>query len=98
MGGRLVMVQFEDPRHEQLALADAADRLGVAPDALDAEYGVVKVADEPDHALWVVRTDEDVARRIAEGSQTTAPESDDSNGATAQVFSDPVIEPFGPPE
>jgi hypothetical protein len=45
----------------------------------------------------VIRADEDVARKISQASQA-ASDSNDSSEAGAQVFSDPVIEPFGPPE
>jgi hypothetical protein len=97
MSGRQVMVQFEDARGALPGLVDAAEKLGVEPEDLDAEYGVVKVADDPDRTIWVVRADEDVARTISQGP-ATSPGSTGSGDTGAQVFSDPVIEAFGPPQ
>lgn len=61
----------------------AAERLGVDPSQIDAEYGVVSV--DPDLHLYAVLVDEVVASTAAERPGVAGP------------FSNPRIEPFGPP-
>ena len=66
------------------SLDAAAARLGVAPEDLDAEYGVVPI--DPEHHLYSVMAEE---RAIA---------GTGARPGTEGPFSNPRIEPFGPPE
>ena len=63
------------------SLADSASVLGVAVADLDSVFGVVTI--NPDRQLYSVRVD---ARKLPEGG-------DPEDGP----FSDPRIEPMGPP-
>ena len=80
MAGVLMTVELAP---EAASLADAAARLGLAPDDLDAEYGVVPV--DPDNQLYSVLVDE-AAGEAARGRE-----------GVRGPFSNPRIEPFGPP-
>jgi hypothetical protein len=64
-------------------LTAAAQRLGVATESLDATYGVVPI--DPDQHLYSVLVDE-----LAMGSAASRP-------GVSGPFSNPRIEPFGPP-
>ena len=64
-------------------LASVHQRLAVGADQIDKEFGVVAIS--PDEGLYVVLVDADVADRL-EGC-------DDVVG----TFSNPRIEPLGPP-
>jgi hypothetical protein len=70
------------------SLAEAATALGLEPEALDPEFGVI--ATDPADNLYVVR----VSAEDAERSNVAGATGDGSEG----VFSDPRIAPFGPPE
>jgi hypothetical protein len=63
------------------SLAEAAQLLGVAEAALDHTFGVVAV--DPRHGVYTVLVDDKVASTIAAGP--------------AGPFSNPRIEPYGPP-
>jgi hypothetical protein len=77
-----VMMTVElDP--EEATVAKAAERLGVEPDRIDAEFGVVSI--DPEQNLYTVLVDEQVAAGAAGRPGVEGP------------FSNPRIEPFGPP-
>jgi hypothetical protein len=65
------------------SLDEVARRLEVRPAQLDADFGVVLI--DPDRHLYTVRGDEDAAAAAAERDGVEGP------------FSNPRIEPFGPP-
>jgi hypothetical protein len=65
-----------------VSLEEAAKRLGVAPEQLDAEFGLVPV--DPDNNLYSVMVDERAAERAGRRAGAEGP------------FSNPRIEPFGP--
>jgi hypothetical protein len=61
----------------------AAQRLGVPREKLDAEFGVVNI--DPQRHLYAVLLDEDVAAGVSATEGVAGP------------YSNPPIEPFGPP-
>ena len=67
-------------------LDEVVDRYGLDPDDIDAEFGVVEI--DPDARLYTILVNPDVAARIqpGDGWETEGP------------YSNPRIEPFGPPE
>lgn len=68
-------------------LAAAARKLGVAASKLDSGYGVVPV--DLAAGLYAVKLDKSEAKNAAERLGEGGPEG---------IYSDPKIEPFGPPE
>ncbi|MBX6381987.1 MAG: hypothetical protein IRZ07_03285 [Microbispora sp.] len=58
--------------------------LGLAADEVDAAYGLVPV--DPGRNLYVLRVTEDAGRRVGAAG--------DADGGP---YSDPPIEPYGPP-
>jgi hypothetical protein len=61
----------------------ARSKLGLTGEELDAAYGVVPI--DPDHDLYAVMVEEDAASRAS------------AEGLAGGPFSNPTIEPFGPP-
>ncbi|MEN3539210.1 hypothetical protein AAH991_29135 [Microbispora sp. ZYX-F-249] len=72
-------------------LEAAMRRLGLTEDEVDTAYGLVPV--DPDRNLYVLRVTEDAGRRV--GGQGTG--GADSGRADGGPYSDPPIEPYGPP-
>lgn len=66
------------------SLHAAAERLGVAPGDLDPDFGVIPI--DPEQHLYSVMVEERASAAAAERPGTAGP------------FSNPKIEPFGPPE
>ena len=83
-----LMFQFHEPRGIP-TLDDVCQRFGFTRSEVDPEFGVIAV--DPDAHLFVVRVDERAQQRVS-GAEATDP-----SGETG-TFSDPKIEPFGPPE
>lgn len=81
-----VLFSFRLPKGTPPTVAVVCLRLGFTPDEVDEAYGVVLIDDEDD--TYVVRVDERAAARV--DAKWRSP----SDGS----FSDPRIEPFGPPE
>jgi hypothetical protein len=67
------------------ATLDAAmKKLGLSEQDVDSGYGLVPI--DPDHGLYGLRVTEEAARRAGGDEDAAGP------------FSDPRIEPFGPPQ
>jgi hypothetical protein len=64
-------------------VAAAAERLGIAPEQIDDDFGVVSI--DPDQNLYTVLVDERAAAGAGGRPGVEGP------------FSNPRIEPFGPP-
>ena len=78
-----VMVTLRlDP--EQASLPEVRRLLGLAADEVDPAFGVVNIS--PAEHLYTILVDEAAAARIANADPVEG------------VFSNPRIEPFGPPE
>ena len=77
-----VMMTVELPG-DAATLGEAAKRLGLAQEALDPEYGIVPV--DPDNGLYSVLVEESISRHAKGRDGVGGP------------FSNPRIEPFGPP-
>ncbi|GII85020.1 hypothetical protein Ssi03_30100 [Sphaerisporangium siamense] len=65
----------------EATLEQAVHRLGLSEDEVDTGYGLVPL--DPDQGLYALRVTESAGHRVAP----------DAGGP----FSDPPIEPFGPP-
>jgi hypothetical protein len=77
-----VMVTVKlDPEHA--SVESARDLLGIDDDAIDRDFGVIAVSPEED--LYTVLVDAGVAEGMQGGEGVAGP------------FSNPRIEPFGPP-
>ena len=61
-----------------------AERLGLRPEEIDAEFGVVPI--DPENHLYTVLVDEQASARVAAQPGVEGP------------FANPRIEPFGPPQ
>ncbi len=70
----------------QPALSDVVERYGLQPDDIDPEFGVVEI--DPEDHLYVILVTAEAAARIEPGD----------GWDTAGPYSNPRIEPFGPPE
>ncbi|MEU6414114.1 hypothetical protein [Microbispora sp. NPDC046933] len=67
-------------------LEAAMRRLGLSEDEVDTVYGLVPV--DPGRNLYVLRVTEDAGRRVGDP---------DTGKADGGPYSDPPIEPYGPP-
>jgi hypothetical protein len=67
-------------------LADVQARYGLVADDLDAQFGVIEI--DPHEHVYTVLVDEQAAARITGASGSSA----------GDPFSNPPIEPFGPPQ
>lgn len=65
------------------------ERYGFRPDELDEQFGVVEI--DPEDNLYSVLVDAEAARRVA-------PRGWKDEDGLEGPFSNPRIEPFGPPE
>jgi hypothetical protein len=67
-------------------LEAAMRRLGLTEDEVDTAYGLVPV--DPGRNLYVLRVTEDAGRRVGDSGD---------GAADGGPYSDPPIEPYGPP-
>jgi hypothetical protein len=78
-----VMVSLRlDP--EQASLPEVRRLLGLAPEEVDAGFGVVNI--DPAEHLYTILVDEPAAARVRDAAPVQG------------VFGNPRIEPYGPPE
>jgi hypothetical protein len=78
-----VMVSLRlDP--EQASLPEVRRLLGLAADEVDPAFGVVNIS--PAEHLYTILVEEQAAARVGDADQVEG------------VFSNPRIEPYGPPE
>lgn len=78
----LVTVRLAAPA----TLEGAMRRLGLTEDEVDTGYGLVPV--DPGRDLYVLRVTEEAGRRVGDS---------DAGSADGGPYSDPPIEPYGPP-
>jgi hypothetical protein len=69
---------------EQASLPQVRRLLGLAPEEVDPAFGVVNIS--PAEHLYTILVEEAAAARVGDADQVEG------------VFSNPRIEPFGPPE
>jgi hypothetical protein len=69
---------------EQAKLPEVRRLLGLAPEEVDPAFGVVNIS--PAEHLYTILVEEAAAARVGDADQVEG------------VFSNPRIEPFGPPE
>ena len=69
---------------EQATLPEVRRLLGLAPEEVDPAFGVVNIS--PAEHLYTILVEEAAAARVGDADQVEG------------VFSNPRIEPFGPPE
>jgi hypothetical protein len=78
-----VMVTLRLPP-EQATLEEVRRLLGLTPEEVDPAFGVVNIS--PAEHLYTILVDEEAAARVADADPVQG------------VYSNPRIEPFGPPE
>lgn len=69
---------------EQVSLAQVRESLGIDAEEIDDDFGVIAV--EPEKNLYAVLVEQDTANRVRDTKGVDGP------------FSNPKIEPFGPPQ
>jgi hypothetical protein len=69
---------------EQATLPKVRRLLGLAPEEVDPGFGVVNIS--PAEHLYTILVEDSAAARVADATQVEG------------VFSNPRIEPYGPPE
>jgi hypothetical protein len=69
---------------EQASLPEVRRLLGLAPEEVDPGFGVINIS--PAEHLYTILVEEAAAARVGDADQVEG------------VFSNPRIEPFGPPE
>ena len=69
---------------EQASLPQVRRLLGLAPEEVDRSFGVVNIS--PAEHLYTILVEEAAAARVGDADQVEG------------VFSNPRIEPYGPPE
>lgn len=68
---------------EQASLAQVRESLGIGPEEIDDDFGVIVV--QPEQNLYAVLVDQGTADRVRDTEGVEGP------------FSNPTIRPFGPP-
>ena len=69
---------------EQASLPEVRRLLGLAPEEVDPAFGVVNIS--PAEHLYTILVEEAAAARVSDADQVEG------------VFSNPRVEPYGPPE
>lgn len=73
---------------EEANLKGVRERLGITPDQIDDEFGVVAI--DPEQSLYTVLVDESAVSSLGE-------EHTKARGTVKGPFANPRIEGFGPP-
>ncbi|GLW22887.1 hypothetical protein [Microbispora triticiradicis] len=89
MADVLITVRLPAPA----TLESAMRHLDLAEDEVDTAYGLVPV--DPRRNLYVLRVTESAGRRV--GDTGAGPRGGDRPRAEGGPYSDPPIEPYGPP-
>lgn len=84
-----LMFQFREPQGAP-SLDSVCRRFSFSADEVDPQFGVVGI--DPDDHLFAVLVEEAAQRRLAPDGNKPADDRDTG------FFSNPKIEPFGPPE
>lgn len=84
-----VMVQFEQTGPPP-SLEQVRDLLGLQPGEIDTQFGVI--ATDPEQGLYAVLIAAAARKRVESVL------ADRSHSSAEGIFSNPQIEPFGPPE
>ena len=86
-----IMIQFQCDGIKP-TLEEVAKRFDIAPSLIDSEFDVIET--DPEAGLCTILVDEEVSKQILEqlGEQQEEIEH------KVEGFSNPLIEPFGPPE
>jgi hypothetical protein len=84
-----VMFQFEHPEGVP-ELDEVLTEYGLGRAEVDEEFGLIPV--DRERGIYTILVDENAAARLR------AATSEESPGGVTGVFSNPRIEPFGPPE
>lgn len=79
---KLMMTVKIDPEHG--STHELREQLGLSAGELDEDFGVVNV--DPEENLYAIMVDESAAQRLTDVPSVQGP------------FSNPRIEPFGPPK
>jgi hypothetical protein len=87
-----LLFQFRQPGSAEPSLTEVGRRFGFEEGEIDADYGVVKVADDAQGALYAILVDSAAKDRLGEAIDARYP--DESVG----FFANPAIGPFGPPQ
>ena len=88
-----LLFQFRHGGPGEPTLREVSERFGFDETELDGSYGVVKVSDDgDDDALYTVRVDAASRARFEQQPR------EELRGGAEGFFSNPRIEPFGPPE
>jgi len=69
---------------KEATLSKVSKRLNLSSEEIDLEFGVVNI--DPKHNLYAILVEEEAARRVSRAPKVKGP------------FSNPKIEPFGPPK
>jgi hypothetical protein len=69
---------------KEATLSKVSKRLNLSPEEIDSAFGVVNI--DPKRNLYTILVDEEAARRVSGVPEVKGP------------FSNPKIEPFGPPK
>jgi hypothetical protein len=91
-----VLLQFRHRKDPPPSLREAEQELGLNAGLARPEYGVVKIADaDKESALYTILVDASVGDQLRAHPDEASESADD---ADTTVFSNPRIEPFGPPK
>lgn len=74
---------------EDASLETAMAQLGLAPEEVDADFGLVPL--DPESGTYALLVAQEAGERVTAGDAA-------SEQGVEGPFSNPVIEPFGPPE